>query len=41
MVLANHSKDDVIYPLAVKEIALAQEDDSVLKKKQTSIPLNW
>ncbi len=32
MMLANHSKEDVIYPLTVKEIALAQERDLVLKK---------
>ena len=31
MVFANHS-EDVIYPLTVKEIALAQERDLVLKK---------
>ena len=29
MVFANHSKKDVIYPLTVKEIAQAQEDDVV------------
>ena len=32
MMFANHSKEDVIYPLIVKEIALAQERDLVLKK---------
>jgi len=32
MVFANHSEEDVIYPLTVKEIAQAQEDDAVLKK---------
>ena len=32
MVFANHSKEYVIYSLTVKEIALAQEDDSDLKK---------
>ena len=32
MVLANRSNEDVIYPLTVKEIAQAQEDDLVLKK---------
>ncbi len=32
MVFANHSKEDVIYPLTVKDIALAQERDLVLKK---------
>ncbi len=32
MVFANCSKEDVIYPLTVKEIALAQERDLVLKK---------
>ena len=32
MVFANHCEEDVIYPLTVKEIALAQEDDLVLKK---------
>ena len=32
MVFANCSKEDVIYPLTVKEIALAQVDDLVLKK---------
>ncbi len=32
MVIANCSKKDVIYPLTVKEIALAQERDLVLKK---------
>ena len=31
MVFANCSKEDVIYPLTVKEIALAQERDLVLK----------
>ena len=31
-VFANCSEEDVIYPLTVKEIALAQEDDLVLKK---------
>jgi hypothetical protein len=41
-VFANHSKEDVIYPLTVKEIAQAQEDDSVLKKlsKTDSIQIN-
>ena len=32
MVFANRSEEDVIYPLTVKEIALAQERDLVLKK---------
>ena len=32
MAFAHHSKEDVIYPLTVKEIALAQERDLVLKK---------
>ena len=32
MVFANHSKEDVIYPSTVQEIAQAQEDDVVLKK---------
>ena len=32
MVFANHSEEDVICPLTVKEIALAQERDLVLKK---------
>ncbi len=32
MVFANRSKEDVIYPLTLKEIALAQERDLVLKK---------
>ena len=32
IVFANCSKEDVIYPLTVKEIALAQERDLVLKK---------
>ena len=32
MVFANRSKEDVIYPLTVMEIAQAQEDDLVLKK---------
>ena len=32
MVFTNHSEEDVIYPLTVKEIAQAQEDDLVLKK---------
>ena len=32
MVFANHSKEDVIYPSTVKEIAFAQERDLVLKK---------
>ena len=32
MVFANRSKEDMIYPLTVKEIALAQEDNLVLKK---------
>jgi hypothetical protein len=32
MVFANRCEEDVIYPLTVKEIALAQEDDIVLKK---------
>ena len=42
MVFANHSKEDVIYDLTVKEIAHAQKDDAVLKKlsKPDSIPLN-
>ena len=42
MVFANCSKEDVIYPLTVKEIAQALEDNSVLKKlsKPDSIPLN-
>jgi len=29
---ANHSEEDVIYPLTVKEIAQAQKDNSILKK---------
>ena len=43
MVFTNRSKEDVIYPLTVKEIALAQERDLLLKKqsKQTSIQLSW
>ncbi len=32
MLFANRSEEDVIYPLTVKEIALAQERDLVLKK---------
>ena len=32
MVFANCCKEDLVYPLTVKEIALAQEDDLVLKK---------
>ena len=32
IVFANCSKKDVIYPLTVKEIAQAQEDNSVRKK---------
>jgi len=32
MAFPNHSKEEVIYPLTVKDIAQAQEDDSVLKK---------
>ena len=32
MVFHNCSKEDVIYPLTIKEIVLAQEDDLVLKK---------
>ncbi len=32
MVFANRSEDDVIYPLTLKEIALAQADNLVLKK---------
>jgi len=32
MVFANCSKENVIYPLTVKEIAQAQKDDTVLKK---------
>ncbi len=32
MVFANCSEEDVIYPLTVMEIALAQEMDLVLKK---------
>ena len=32
MVFANRNEEDVIYPLTVKEIALAQERDLVLKK---------
>ena len=32
MVFPNRSKEDVIYPVTVKEIAQAQEDDLVLKK---------
>ena len=32
MLFAKHSDKDVIYPLTVKEIALAQERDLVLKK---------
>ena len=44
MVFANHSKEDVIYPLTVKETALAQERDLVLKKptkQEISIQLFW
>jgi hypothetical protein len=43
MVFASHSKEDVIYPLTIKEIAQAQEDNSDLKKlsKTDRIPLNW
>ncbi len=32
MMFANRNKEDVIYPLTVKEIALAQADYLVLKK---------
>ena len=32
VVFANRSKEDVIYPLTVKEITQAQKDDAVLKK---------
>jgi hypothetical protein len=32
MVFANCSKEDVIYPLTLTEIAQAQEDNAVLKK---------
>jgi hypothetical protein len=32
MVFASHIKEDVIYPLTVKETAQAQKDDAVLKK---------
>jgi hypothetical protein len=32
MVFANHNKEDVIYPLTLKEIAQAQKEDTVLKK---------
>jgi hypothetical protein len=32
IVFAHHSEEDVIYPLTVKEIAQAQEDNAVLKK---------
>jgi hypothetical protein len=32
IVFTNRSEEDVIYPLTVKEITQAQEDDSVLKK---------
>ena len=32
MVFANHSKEDVIYPLTVQEIAQAQKLDASLKK---------
>ena len=32
MVFTNHSEEDVIYPLTVKEIAQTQEDNLVLKK---------
>ena len=32
MVFANCCKEDVIYPLTVKEIALAQDEDLVLNK---------
>ena len=43
MVFANHSDKDVIYPLTVKEIALAQERDLVQKKlpRWKSIQLIW
>ncbi len=34
MVFANHSGKDVIYSLTVKEIAHAQELDTILKKPQ-------
>ena len=41
MVFANHSEEDVMYPLTVKEIAQAQEKDLILKKLSItySIPL--
>ena len=32
MVFTNRSEEDVIYPLKIKEIAQAQEDDAILKK---------
>ena len=43
MVFVNRRKEHVIYPLTLQEIALAQQDNSVLRNqaKQTSIPLNW
>ena len=42
MVFVNCSEENVIYPLTVKEIAQAQEDDLVLKKlsKTDKFPLN-
>ena len=43
MVFANRSEEDVIYPLTVKEIALAQERDLVLKKltKMEKYSTHW
>ncbi len=41
MVFANRSEEDVIYPLTVKEIALAQEDDSVMKKLSKTAKYYW
>jgi hypothetical protein len=34
MVFANHSREDVTFPITVKKIAQAQKDDIVLKKLQ-------
>jgi hypothetical protein len=40
MVFANHSEEDVFYPLTVREIAQAQKDNQSWRNyaKQTGIP---
>ena len=41
LMFANHSNEDMIYPLTVQEIAQAQKHDANLERWKTNIQHNW